>query len=84
MVNEGAVRDAELDYLKERINEYKIMQFEDVKYKEIVDSLIKKGVKIKQEKNLWSFKYSPNIISLFDSRALTLVVLASFFVFRIE
>ena len=46
--NEGEIREAEmiaeLDNLKERINEYKIMQLEDAKYKEIVDSLIQKGV----------------------------------------
>ena len=48
IVNEGAVREAEmmaeLDNLKERINEYKMIQIEDSKYKEIVDSLIQKGV----------------------------------------
>ena len=52
--NEGEIREAEmmaeLDNLKERINEFKIMQLKDTKYKEIVDKLIQKGLLVKQEK----------------------------------
>ena len=46
--NEDDIREAELisevQLLKERINEYKMIQLEDSKYKEIVENLIEKGV----------------------------------------
>ena len=44
---------AKLGNLKKKINEYKIMQLEDAKYKEIVDSLIQKRVISKTREEIW-------------------------------
>ena len=41
----------EIDTLKERINKYKMIQLEDAQYKEIVDSIIQKGI-IKEKTTL--------------------------------
>ena len=57
--NEDDIRETELisevQLLKERINEYKMIQLEDSKYKEIAEILIEKGVINKNENEIIQF-----------------------------